>query len=261
MLPKSYQTPVSTNSYLRRRRESKTNGRPTLTSLTNETLIQRANSKIDLLLRQLNPIVKPAQVTKYLPNLDIPLMHHSIQSADSDWNILRTMEIKGYKIEPGANLEGAVLERVNLAGAKLRGANLKNAVFNGSNLIGADLSEAILDFAQFRNCDLGKANLTNLKKTAIVDLSHSFLIEANLSGSNLQGAFIHDSDLSKANLSNADLRRASLADSTLRHAKLVNVQLEGADLSYANLAYADLNGTGLFGVNLTGALMPDGKQY
>ncbi|SVB41131.1 uncharacterized protein METZ01_LOCUS193985, partial [marine metagenome] len=50
------------------------------------------------------------------------------------------VEINGYTIEPGANLEGADLNGVNL-----EGANLSDAYLNGANLEGADLTSTFAD--------------------------------------------------------------------------------------------------------------------
>ena len=65
------------------------------------------------------------------------------------------MEVRGYKIEPSANLERAELKGANLAGANLKGANLK-----GANLERANLSYANLGDAQLAYANLGWANLT-----------------------------------------------------------------------------------------------------
>ena len=50
------------------------------------------------------------------------------------------VEVNGYTIEPGANLEGANLEGANLYGANLEGANLERARLRGANLYSASLS-------------------------------------------------------------------------------------------------------------------------
>ncbi len=50
------------------------------------------------------------------------------------------VEVNGYTIEPGANLEGA-----NLKGANLKGANLLAADLTGAYLTGARLEEAKAD--------------------------------------------------------------------------------------------------------------------
>jgi len=50
------------------------------------------------------------------------------------------VEVNGYEVEPGANLEGANLEEADLKGANLTGANL-----TGANLIGANPTGIVAD--------------------------------------------------------------------------------------------------------------------
>ena len=54
------------------------------------------------------------------------------------------MKVKGYKIQPLADLEGAVLKETNLRYADLEGANLRKANLYKANLQGADLKGANL---------------------------------------------------------------------------------------------------------------------
>ena len=49
------------------------------------------------------------------------------------------MEVKGYKIEPNANLYRADLEGAHLINADLRGADLRGADLEGADLYNADL--------------------------------------------------------------------------------------------------------------------------
>jgi uncharacterized protein YjbI with pentapeptide repeats len=57
------------------------------------------------------------------------------------------VEVNGYKIEPGADLQGAVLERTDLTRVDLEGADLRGAVIFGADLRRADLSGANLRLA------------------------------------------------------------------------------------------------------------------
>ena len=100
------------------------------------------------------------------------------------------MHIKGYIIEPRANLSEADLREADLIGANLRGANLRGANLSGADLSGADLREAYLRGANLRGADLSRADLSE------ADLSGADLSRANLLGANLSGA-----NLSRANLS------------------------------------------------------------
>ena len=57
------------------------------------------------------------------------------------------VEVNGYTIEPGANLEGADLNGANLEMAELNGANLGGADLRESSLIRANLEGAALKWA------------------------------------------------------------------------------------------------------------------
>ena len=75
------------------------------------------------------------------------------------------------------------------------------------------------------------------------------LIEANLSGKELDMINLNDTDLAGANLSKARLRNAKLRSSYLSEAKLDEADLSNADLSDANLVDATLIGTILIGTS------------
>ena len=106
-----------------------------------------------------------------------------------------TKVVNGYKIEPYANLEGAVLRGANLEGANLVGAYLKGANLGDANLEGAYLGGAYLKGANLKDADLEGANLYR------ADLG-----DANLEGANLVGANLEDAYLGGADLYGADLK-------------------------------------------------------
>jgi hypothetical protein len=93
------------------------------------------------------------------------------------------------------------------------------------------------------------------------------LHQANLSGANLEGAFLKDADLQGTNLAEANLNKANFVNANLRHvfffranmqeAALFGVQLQGAMLTGANLHWAYLEGA-QFDV-LT--ILPDGEFW
>ena len=122
--------------------------------------------------------------------------------------------IKGYIIQPGANLK-----KVNLRGENLQELNLQKV-----NLERADLREANL-----READLRRANLSG------ADLSGANLEKANLIAANLQKV-----DLKGANLSGTDLRRANLEKANLTGAKIDEISLETI-LKSNNWLYAEFD--------------------
>ncbi len=91
------------------------------------------------------------------------------------------------------------------------------------------------------------------------------LIDADLAGTVLRGAFLAGADLRGAGLSGAELsgcylRRADLRGSDLRGTRLAHAFLGGADLRQADLreadmSRADLRGTSLVGADLRGTIL------
>jgi len=121
------------------------------------------------------------------------------------------MNVKGYEIKRGADLQGA-----NLQGADLRRA---------------DLRDADLRYVDLRNADLWGVNLR----------------DADLRGADLRDAALWGADLRDAALWGADLRRADLQGANLRDADLRRADLQGANLRDADLRRADLWGANIDG--------------
>ena len=99
------------------------------------------------------------------------------------------------------------------------------------------------------------ANLTGavLSRAALVGVK---LSRATLFGAKLSGAVLNRAELVNANLTGADLSRASLSDATLSDARLARTDLtgaflDGADLPCANLFNANLTDATLINTNLT----------
>jgi len=140
--------------------------------------------------------------------------------------------VRGYKIEPNANLVGAVLLQLNLANVDLSGADLTGADLQGSILTGANLANT-----ELRDAILTGANLTG-----------AILLRANLKGANLT-----QTDLTGANLRDAILTGANLGTDwheVLSHTDLP-VELSFADLTGADLRDANFSGANLNNANLT----------
>jgi hypothetical protein len=78
------------------------------------------------------------------------------------------------------------------------------------------------------------------------------LSEANLRGANLSEALLNSANLSGANLNGADLRRAYLIEAALRRANLGGANLSGANLSGANLIETKLKRANLTGCYVYG---------
>ena len=67
------------------------------------------------------------------------------------------------------------------------------------------------------------------------------ILDYDLNGANLRGAFLSDANLKGADLSDADLRGANLKGADLSDANLKGADLSDADLSNANLRGANLD--------------------
>jgi uncharacterized protein YjbI with pentapeptide repeats len=140
--------------------------------------------------------------------------------------LLETEIIKKLNLNlSGANLEGIILFKADLTGAK----------FNDAKFNGADLAGAILTGADFSFADLTGVSFYGAKVEGI-----------NFTATNLTDAFLYDLDLSGISLYGANLIGANLTD-----ANLTDADLTGAILLKANLTGADLTGANFLGSNIT----------
>lgn len=119
----------------------------------------------------------------------------------------------------------------------------------GADLRKADLSKTFLAEAALFNTDLEGAVFFAAILTGIdlqgADLFRAILSQADLPGANLVAADLSESlilytDLSGATLFQASLRKANLIGANLSNANLSRADLRGADLSSADLSGADL---------------------
>lgn len=170
----------------------------------------------------------------------------------------------------GANLTGAKLSRAHMSGANLTGANLTNA-----NLTDANLPGVVLDGVRMGGANLTGANLTGVAsaKGGITGspaalppnwtITGGFLIGPtaylqladlhglDLSGADLDAAFLADTNLTAADLDGANLTSAQLFSADLSGANLTDANLFRADLSQATVSLANLGGTSLSQAVLT----------
>lgn len=94
---------------------------------------------------------------------------------------LAGLNLNGYDVGGGANLDraalqGSQLRGTKLSGASLIGASLDNAVLDGADLSGADLREATLMGAVFHDANMYRANLAD----AVIDDVAQFAGARNL---------------------------------------------------------------------------------
>lgn len=110
-------------------------------------------------------------------------------------------------VAPGATLRDVTIEESPMPNAQLDGAVLSRVNFRVVDLQGCSLGDSVLLHCRFSDERLGGANLM---------------------GANLRGAFILDCDLTNANLQGADLRDAVLIGVDLRGANLDGAETRGA---------------------------------
>jgi uncharacterized protein YjbI with pentapeptide repeats len=124
------------------------------------------------------------------------------------------VEVNGYEIEPGADLEGANLQGADLRWAYLEGADLKGANLQGADLQGADLRWAYLEGADLKGAKANKETtwpeswpwpkFVTLEEAGVLVIGPS----AHLEGANLEMAKLKGANLEIANLSGANLEWA-----------------------------------------------------
>lgn len=166
-----------------------------------------------------------------------------------------------------ADLQGAILSKVDLRGRDLSGANLSKA-----DLREARLGGAILSYTNFCEADMREAVLSGSiyrKEFGWHFTPEIFTQESSTSSYDMPNGVLYtifkDTDFSKANLSRAVLKQmklegakfccTNLRGADLSNADLSRTDLSGADLSGANLIFADLLETNLEHANLSGCFI------
>jgi uncharacterized protein YjbI with pentapeptide repeats len=168
-----------------------------------------------------------------------PSDHTDCPGADLNGANLNYLDLS-YAVFTGAHLNGAKLRSTNLSFSSFRRAGLHNADFS-ADVVGS----TVLTGANFNNAVLDHANLTSAvaaapspgQRTATfryADLKSANLhdwkpIRADLRGATFTGATITGVDFQGANLSGDDLS-AMVIDANFRHANLVGVTFAGSSV-------------------------------
>ena len=159
------------------------------------------------------------------------------------------------------SLDGAFIDKANLADANLAGQSLKQAVIHHSNLRGANLNGVNLQDAMIVNADLTGANLEN------TNLIGTIFINCLLDGTRLDGAVMDGTRLVQSTARNIDLHHGQIRDLLAERSVLDNIQMigdprgiyvDGLALYDSLMLNSELNGNVTFGANgieLHGALM------
>ena len=170
------------------------------------------------------------------------------------------INLKNAKLE-GADLNRAILRRVDLTKAVLQGANLEDALLTEVILKNADLGGARLARANLASDDLRNAKFVKADLCGAIlqdaNMTEAILDKANMFGADLTNAILEHASLRSANMTVAHLELANLKDASLQNANLSSADLSRADLTGANLASAKLSGADLSRADLTGAYLTD----
>ena len=141
--------------------------------------------------------------------------------------------VKGFLIEPGADLTWANLVRVSLTEADLTGVDLTEADLTGANLSQADLTGAELIKVNLIGANLGEATLIQATLAqALYDGNTIFPADFDPVAA---GMFLlaPGVNLSRADLAGSYLALVDLTGATLIEASLIMANLMGADLTEA----------------------------
>ncbi len=168
----------------------------------------------------------------------------------------------------GANLEAAILTRINAEGVSFVHANLdmveasranfKNAILENVNIKAANLTEAVLEGAKAHGIN---ASYSILKKV------HAQ--RANFSDSIMRRIEAQQADFTEVIFTNSDLTRSKLQQAILEKVQAEKVKLEGVSLRAAKLTEANISNatidadTDIVGsdlINLKGKFSQNGQE-
>jgi uncharacterized protein YjbI with pentapeptide repeats len=124
----------------------------------------------------------------------------------------------------GANLDVAVMYRIDLRHANLRGASLFSTILTGADLSEADLTSARL-IAVLSNAKLVRATLAHANLGADPGNQSMGVMRTDATGADLSGADFTAADLRKINLTRANLTGADLTDADVTGADLTGAIL------------------------------------
>lgn len=181
----------------------------------------------------------------------IPLARQAVANAYATGQSLDSLDLTGADLSGmdlhGATFEGSFMESVNLDGANLEGCNFRNCVLAHASLENANLDNACLENANLGAAKLNHAQLKNVQlENAIMvnaDLTGAVFRNARMQGANCSGALFADADFSEVQahqmlLLESDLKGLKLAGAYLEQAVFLKVDLEGVDFSGAYLKSA-----------------------
>jgi uncharacterized protein YjbI with pentapeptide repeats len=159
----------------------------------------------------------------------------------------------GYLMGPDADLAGASLSGLDLAGIDLNGATLTNANVAGAALRGATLTEALTGglTGQPASLPAGLSIVSGYLVGPSTNFGGQDLSGVDFAGLNLTDALFQLTQLNGADLAGTTLTNADFFAADLTSANLSDAVAGGADFNAANLKSADLSGADLSTAQLT----------
>jgi uncharacterized protein YjbI with pentapeptide repeats len=157
---------------------------------------------------------------------------------------------------------------VNLRGRDLRYARLDRSDLHQADLTGADLEGASLQMADLRGVRMvctdigalllgGDGDEAKCARARRANFTRAQLMDARLSGIDLQGAIFDEADMTGADLSQGlmkgakfngtQLGRAELSGASFHGASFLGAQMQGSNLAGAKMMLADLKSASLNG--------------
>jgi len=148
----------------------------------------------------------------------------------------------------GANFEGSFMESVNLDGANLEECNFRNSVMAHASLKGTRLNNANLDGA-----NLGAARLIDAE-LSFANLCNAIMVKADLSGAVCRNAQLKGANCSEAIFKNADFSEIQANQLMLMESDLKGLTLTGAFLEQSVFLKVDIAGVDFSGAFLKSAV-------
>lgn len=168
----------------------------------------------------------------------------------------------------GADLQLAVLRRINAEGVSFIGANMDMVDAQGANLKEAILKNASVRFANLTGAILEKASASGINASNSI-LKNVKAKEADFSNSVMRRIKAESADFKQVDFTEADLTGSKLVSAMLEKVNLEKARLEAVNLEKAKLASANLNNatvdsnTNMTKADMsgvTGGLIQDGKS-
>ena len=198
-----------------------------------------------------------------------PFKEVKLSRADVEWLLVTHDKGRGpinwndesQRDRQGLDLRGADLSKVDLRSlplARMRSGLTSKELLDAnkgkvSRRMSLDNRPASMAVVCMQKADLSGSELQG------AFLMEAQLQKADLIGTQLQGANLSRAQLQKADLTDAQLQKADLAFAQLQSASLWHAQLQGAFLRWAQLQKADLTDAQLQGANLRQAQLQEAR--